>query len=351
MDTLYLLLSFILGILFLIGLIWPKKVIKWGGSPTRGKVFIFYFIPSMIFFYLFGSSYESDLEKALKDPEAVTELSLKNDKMSSLPEGFNKLVNLETLDLSGNNFTAIPVEILDFKKLTKLNLSNNGLESIDDKLQSLTALENLTLSNNPISEIPEWIADMPNMKELNIIATEVSKFSQEIYNKSNSGAIAINYKSTPLWKEENPDAEEGDDSSGDIKDQDHTESFSEFAFRSLLGNEYGHKRKFGKGEIYYDQPVTKEEADGVGNYMTDLGFFNNEREVSMLLDFDAEDSVHVLRMVTTLEDEGLDDETRESFQLVALMTSMNAFAGEPVHIHLCDDEFETLWVVKSGAEE
>ena len=51
-------LSFILGLIFLVGLISPKKVLRKTDKPTRGKIFLFFGLPSIVIFILWGSLYE-----------------------------------------------------------------------------------------------------------------------------------------------------------------------------------------------------------------------------------------------------------------------------------------------------
>lgn len=46
---------------------------------------------------------------------------------------------------------------------------------------------------------------------------------------------------------------------------------------------YGEKLEFGKGELYYKAPVSKELANKLGNFLVESGFFGNENPVSVQL--------------------------------------------------------------------
>jgi len=54
MDTIFFLLTFLAFIGFVVGLIKPKKVIRWGKSKTRKRVVLTYGIATLIFFILFA---------------------------------------------------------------------------------------------------------------------------------------------------------------------------------------------------------------------------------------------------------------------------------------------------------
>ncbi len=69
-----------------------------------------------------------DLKKALKKPEEVTRL-----------------------DLSEQNLTEFPLDILKMSNIKYLDLSNNRISNIPFEIKRLTKLEDLVLKKNPIS--------------------------------------------------------------------------------------------------------------------------------------------------------------------------------------------------------
>ncbi|MBE9599354.1 hypothetical protein [Pedobacter sp. MC2016-24] len=56
------------------------------------------------------------------------------------------------LDLSGQNLTSVPADVLKFSNLTNLDLSNNQINQLPNDLARLTHLATIKLSGNPISD-------------------------------------------------------------------------------------------------------------------------------------------------------------------------------------------------------
>ncbi len=67
------------------------------------------------------------------------------------------LGNLQTLDISGNNFTGLPAEI-----------------------GSLSQLETLNLSNNPLTGLPHELGNLSNLKTLDLRGTNAAEFDVSI---------------------------------------------------------------------------------------------------------------------------------------------------------------------------
>jgi Leucine-rich repeat (LRR) protein len=61
------------------------------------------------------------------------------------------LTNLQSLDLTFDLLTSLPVEFGKLTKLQKLNLRYNKLTSLPVEFGKLTKLQKLYLDNNPIS--------------------------------------------------------------------------------------------------------------------------------------------------------------------------------------------------------
>lgn len=313
MSTFVFLLSLLLGLSTFLGLIAPKLFIKLTKQPSRKRVLLMLGVPSFVLFLVFGKLYESPLEEASKNPEGTLELRLANSRLESVPEGVFDLTNLRSLDLSGNSITALPASLVEL----------NSLKSID-------------LSKNPIDSIPSWLGNLESLEEIDLTNTALT------YLPSGIGHINILYEGTPLWRIDHPESipvEESSNTASESKDEDHTESLGDFALRSLLGKDYGHKREFGQGKVYYDDPVTKEQADKIGEALTTLGLFSDDKAVSVLLDWD--EDVYILKMVVD-EDKALDEEVVQGFQTIRQLIQATALPEEILHIHLTDGKFETI---------
>lgn len=65
------------------------------------------------------------------------------------------------LDLSGQDLSAVPVEILRMTSLTYLNLDHNGITQVPDGIASLIHLKSISLQDNAISLIPAQVCPNP----------------------------------------------------------------------------------------------------------------------------------------------------------------------------------------------
>ncbi len=320
MGTIVLILSFVLGLIMIIGLIKPARVLKFSEKPSRGKVFFFFGVPAFLMFIIFGMLYESALDVALKDPENTYSLKISTGYLREVPPEVAQLINLEILDLNNNKITEIP-----------------------DIVRNLKKLEVLDLGRNPIDKVPIWLATLPALKEINLFQTQVKQIP------AGFEQIAVNYEGTPLWRAEHPE-EVTTETSNDLEtstssgNKGHTESLGEFAVRKLLGEDYGYKRKFLKGEIYYNEPVTIEQTDKVGETMQSMGIFTNEKEVSMLLDKN-EDGIYELKMVID-ESIEIDQEARKGFSALRGLVHITGFSEDELHLHLTNNQFETIEIIK-----
>lgn len=94
----------------------------------------------------------------------VTVLNLSNNQLTGLPADITKLVNLRELNIENNRLTSFPDEINQLSGLRQILANNNRLESVSSGLTTMTWLEALDLSGNsiPNDEITQLKTQLPD---------------------------------------------------------------------------------------------------------------------------------------------------------------------------------------------
>ncbi|XP_069466607.1 leucine-rich repeat-containing protein 20 isoform X2 [Ambystoma mexicanum] len=84
--------------------------------------------------------------------EKIHVISLANNDMKSLTSKFFATFNqLQELNLEGNQFSQLPVEITTLLNLQTINLSKNKFSEFPEQLTSLGSLKTINLEENQIS--------------------------------------------------------------------------------------------------------------------------------------------------------------------------------------------------------
>ncbi len=116
-----------------------------------------------------------------RDKKAIlnlTELHLKDNQLSKLPESIGNLTNLTTLNLGSNQLSKLPESIGNLTHLTTLDLSgnpstdlwfgpiDNRLTELPESIGNLTHLTRLDLRDNQLSKLPESIGNLAHLTTL-----------------------------------------------------------------------------------------------------------------------------------------------------------------------------------------
>lgn len=95
----------------------------------------------------------TSLDEALKTPEIACMLDLSDQNLSEIPENILKLTHLNELNLSDNKFTEFPEILFQSKTLLSVNLENNNLATMPDDIKSkIPTLQSVKLKGNNLSE-------------------------------------------------------------------------------------------------------------------------------------------------------------------------------------------------------
>ncbi len=118
---------------------------------------------------------EIDLsDRGIKDIRGIeyltgaTDIDLSGNDIETMSSDMDKLVNLQSLNLSRNEKRySVPKEVADIPNLKSLNLSASKIRLVSDVLSEMTSLESLDLSANRLDEFPSTLLDM-KLVNLNI---------------------------------------------------------------------------------------------------------------------------------------------------------------------------------------
>ncbi len=106
--------------------------------------------------------------------------------------------------------------------------------------------------------------------------------------------------------------------------------------------DYGKKRTFGAGELYYRDGIEEAEADKLGTYLLETGFFDEETPKSVQLL--KEENTYVFRMVARpeyAEDEGF----ARTMEFASMELSGEVFESAPVRVELTDERFRVIRII------
>ena len=100
--------------------------------------------------------------------------------VKELFDGLDSLKNLSDLSLRECRLTYIPNNIENLKKLRKLNLSENRLKELPASMRFLTELEVLDISQNRFVEFPYVVLELKNLKTLSLNFNSLTEEEKEI---------------------------------------------------------------------------------------------------------------------------------------------------------------------------
>jgi Leucine-rich repeat (LRR) protein len=134
----------------------------------------------------------TSLKKASKNPEKVYRLDLSFQQLTEFPKEILLFKNLQVLDLQGNKIKELPEELGTLSNLQKLNLKGNRLETIS--ISKLKYLEDLNLSENKaIKSLPQGFENLINLVDLDLSRCSLTELPKEI-------GVLIKLKTLNLYK-------------------------------------------------------------------------------------------------------------------------------------------------------
>lgn len=110
----------------------------------------------------------NDLQNAIYNKDKACVLDLSKQNLTFLSDDVIKLQKLNSIDLSNNNFSEFPKQLLSLNLLT-IDLSKNNISAIPKEITKLKKLQILNVTGNPITEsaIATLKKDLPHAKIIN----------------------------------------------------------------------------------------------------------------------------------------------------------------------------------------
>ncbi|XP_023025148.2 leucine-rich repeat-containing protein 58 [Leptinotarsa decemlineata] len=114
----------------------------------------------------------------------LTTLVAKNNnlKYNSLPKNFTKCGTLKELNLSGNQITHFPEQILEFVNLKFLYMGGNGLQQISKSIWKLKNLQVVYFGGNQLTEVPLSLGQLQHLQALVLCDNQIENLPSSIAN-------------------------------------------------------------------------------------------------------------------------------------------------------------------------
>jgi Leucine-rich repeat (LRR) protein len=144
-------LKIILSLLFAISTHWVKAQIPLLDSLTLDTLTGF-----------------TDLQAALKNPDAVTKLVLRKQHLKSFPKEILQFKNLQYLDISKNSITELPDSIDLLSNLQYFACSKTGLKRLPKQIGKLTNLLYINFNQNDLESLPPQIGNLEKLEILDL---------------------------------------------------------------------------------------------------------------------------------------------------------------------------------------
>jgi internalin A len=123
--------------------------------------------------------------------QQLEELNVSLNGINDIPDSIWQLANLQSLDLSVNSISDIPASIAQLVNLKSLHLRGNSISAVPASIAQLVNLQNLYLSGNEISVIPALIAQLVNLKSLDLSGNGINNIPDSIWQLVNLQSLHL----------------------------------------------------------------------------------------------------------------------------------------------------------------
>ena len=118
----------------------------------------------------------TDLQEALKNPNAVTKLVLRKQHLKSFPKEILLFKNLQYLDISKNSITELPDSLNLLSNLQYFACSKTGLKRLPKEIGKLTNLLYLNFNQNDLEGLPPQIGNLEKLEILDLWSNNFEEY-------------------------------------------------------------------------------------------------------------------------------------------------------------------------------
>lgn len=108
----------------------------------------------------------------------LSQLKYNNSKLNEIPDWIGKLEGLRVLDLSCNNLTSIPDDIVCLKLLRAVSFFDNQIKEIPKTINRFEILEIFNISKNDLQSVPDELFKLPDYCSINITKNDALKIER-----------------------------------------------------------------------------------------------------------------------------------------------------------------------------
>eukprot|EP01125_Pyxidicula_operculata_P020854 TRINITY_DN7831_c0_g1_i1.p1 TRINITY_DN7831_c0_g1~~TRINITY_DN7831_c0_g1_i1.p1 ORF type:complete len:2512 (+),score=475.63 TRINITY_DN7831_c0_g1_i1:325-7860(+) len=135
----------------------------------------------------------TNLPSSLLSLEQLTLINANSNEILHLPDSFHNLSKLTHFNISSNKLTSLPDSVSHLSLLTDFNLSNNHLHNIPKSVGNLVNLANLDVSGNKLTCIPPTIGYCTSLLSINLSSNGIGWLPLSIRNLVKLESLDVSY--------------------------------------------------------------------------------------------------------------------------------------------------------------
>ncbi len=120
------------------------------------------------------------LPESLGQLRKLQSIDVSSNQLTALPESLGELAELQSLDVSGNRLTALPKSLGQLTQLQSLDVSGNQLTALPKSLGQLAQLQSLDVSGNQLRALPESLGQLTQLQSLYLFGNQLRALPESL---------------------------------------------------------------------------------------------------------------------------------------------------------------------------